>query len=252
MMTEVLAVVPARGGSKSVPGKNLRLLDGKPLVAHQVEAALAADHVTEVIVSTDDKDIADAARDAGANVPFMRPPELATDDVPAIAAFEHAAECWQDEHGTPTYTLGLQPTSPFNTSADIDAAVEMIRRTGCDSVVSVERVTETHPYRAYRLEGDRIKPIEGITVTEPDQRQDRPDVYGFTGAIYLRRTELLFEWDMSDFALGEDMRAVVQSGRSTVEIDTEFQLQLARALAAYDEAVNEFPENVEPPSTFKM
>ncbi|MFC6864710.1 acylneuraminate cytidylyltransferase family protein [Halomicroarcula sp. GCM10025817] len=248
-MTDVLAVVAARGGSKGVPGKNLRLIDGKPLVAYQVEAAVGAEHVDEVIVSTDDETIADAAREVGADVPFTRPADLAGDDVPVIAAFAHAAEYWREEHGTPTYTLGLQPTSPFNPSTDIDTAVEKIRETGSDSVVSVERVTETHPYRAYRLEGDRVKPLEGVTVTAAEQRQDRPDVYGFTGAIYLRQTELLFEWDGDDFALGEDVRAVVQSGRSTVEIDTDFQLELARALAAYDGPEAEFPPGVEPPST---
>ena len=249
-MTEVIAVVPARGGSKGVPGKNLRLLDGKPLVAHQVEAALGAEGVDEVVVSTDDEAITDAAREAGAAVPFVRPAELAADDVPVIAAFAHAAEYWRDEHGNPTYTLGLQPTSPFTTSGEIDSAIEKIRTTDCDSVVSVERVTETHPYRAYRLDGDRVQPIDGLTVTAAEQRQDRPDVYGFTGAIYLRRTELLFEWDGSDFALGEDVRAVVQSGRSTVEIDTAFQLELARALAAYDGPEAELPEGIEPPPTF--
>lgn len=249
-MTEVLAVVSARGGSKGVPEKNLRLLDGKPLVTHQVEAALGADGVDEVVVSTDDEDIAAAAREAGAAVPFERPAELAADDVPVIAAFAHAAEYWRDENGAPTYTLGLQPTSPFTTNAEIGSAIERIRSTDCDSVVSVERVTETHPYRAYRLDGDRVQPIDGLTVTKPDQRQDRPDVYGFTGAIYLRRTELLFEWDGSDFALGEDVRAVVQSGRSTVEIDTEFELRVARALAAYDGPDAEFPDGVEPPATF--
>ncbi|WP_415380077.1 cytidylyltransferase domain-containing protein [Halosimplex sp. TS25] len=249
-MTKVLAVIPARGGSKGVPGKNLRLLDGKPLVAHQIEAALDAETVDEVIVSTDDDEIADAAREAGAAVPFMRPPDLAADDVPVIAAFAHAAEYWREEHGAPAYTLGLQPTSPFTTGAEIDSAVEKIQETGCDSVVSVERVTETHPYRAYRLEDDRVKPIEGLTVTAAEQRQDRLDVYGFTGAIYLRRTELLLTWDGTDFGLGEDVRAVVQSGRSTVEIDTEFQLELARALVAYDGIEAEFPTGVEPPATF--
>lgn len=249
-MTEILAVIPARGGSKGVPGKNLRLIDGKPLVAHQIEAALSASTVDEVIVSTDDEDISAVAREVGASVPFMRPPDLAADDVSVIAALAHAAKYWHNEHGAPTYTLGLQPTSPFNTSSHIDAAVKKIRKTGCDSVVTIERVTETHPYRAYRLDDGRVRPIEGMTVTEPDQRQDRPSVYGFTGAIYLRQTELLLEWEGSDFALGEDVRAVVQSGRASVEIDTEFQLKLARALTAYSEHEKEFPADVEPPSTF--
>lgn len=248
-MIELLAVIPARGGSKGVPGKNLRLLGGKPLIAHQIEAAQKASSVDEIIVSTDHEGVADAAREAGAKVPFLRPDELAADEVPVIAAVKHATEYFRDNHQTPDYVLCLQPTSPFNTSESIDLASEKIRETNCDSVVSVERVTETHPYRSYRLDGDKTSPIEGLTVTSPNQRQDRPDVYGFTGAIYLRRATLLFDWDYEDFGLGDDVRAVVQSGKEAIDIDTEFQLQVARAVIDYGEVDQEFPKGVELPET---
>jgi CMP-N-acetylneuraminic acid synthetase len=246
-MTEMLAVIPARGGSKGVPGKNLRLLAGKPLIAHQIEAAQKASSVDEIIVSTDHLGIADAAEEAGARVPFLRPSELAMDEVPVIAAVKHAVEYFGENNQIPEYVLCLQPTSPFNTSESIDLANKKMRRTDCDSVVSVERVTETHPYRSYRLDDDKIVPIDGLTVTDPDQRQDRPDVYGFTGAIYLRRSELLFDWDYEDFALGDDVRAVVQSGKESLDIDTEFQLQIARAIANYEGVDQEFPDEVELP-----
>lgn len=233
-MTDVLSVVPARGDSKGIPHKNLRLLDGKPLVAHQIEASLGADKVDETIVSTDSQDIATAAREYGANVPFERPAELAADDVPVIDAVKHAVEYWNEHFDRPKYVLCLQPTSPFTTSDQIDSAIEIARRTCGDSVVAISPVTETHPFRAYRLEGDQIRPIKDLTVERPEQRQDRPDMYGFTGAIYLRRTELLLKWNESDFALGEDVRGVIQEGLSAVEIDTPFQLRTARALVEYE------------------
>jgi CMP-N-acetylneuraminic acid synthetase len=248
-MTEILAVIPARGGSKGVPGKNLRLLGGKPLIVHQIEAAQNASSVDEIIVSTDHEGIADAAEGAGAEVPFLRPEELAADEVPAIAAVKHAAEYFRDNHTTPEYVLCLQPTSPFNNSQSIDLASKKIRKTNCDSVVSIERVTETHPYRSYRLDGDKIAAIDGLTVTAPNQRQDRPIVYGFTGAIYLRRAGLLFDWNHEDFALGDDVRAVVQSGKEAIDIDTEFHLQMARAVVDYEGVDQEFPDGVKLPNT---
>lgn len=235
-MTDVVAVVPARGGSKGVPRKNLRPLGRKPLVAHQLETALAAETVDRTILSTDDEEIAAVGRDVGAEVPFIRPSELATDEVPVIAAVKHCAKFLLEDGVVPAYVVCLQPTSPFTTINQLDEAVSKALSTACDSVVSVAPVTETHPYRAYRLDGDQVYPIPGLTETEPLQRQDRPNVYGFTGAIYVRRLEVLLAWEYDDFALGQDIRAVVQHERSSVEIDTEFDLEVARALLNYEEA----------------
>ena len=233
-MTEVLAVVPARGGSKGVPRKNLRDIDGTPMVAYQIRTARSADEVDRTVLSTDDDEIAAVGREYGAEIPFVRPASLATDGVPVIAAVKHCAEFFGDAGDLPSYTVCLQPTSPFTTAKQINDAIQKVKSTGCDSVVSVTEVTETHPYRAYRLEDDRVRPINGITRGTPNQRQDRPAVYGFTGAIYVRKTQLLLKWDGEDFALGDDVRAIVQAAESSVEIDSEFDLRVARALASYE------------------
>lgn len=230
----VIAVVPARSGSKGVPRKNVRELDGKPLLAHQVENALEADTIDRTIVSTDDSEFAAIGRDYGAEVPFTRPDYLATDDVPVIAVYEHAVEHFTERDDRPSHVVGLQPTCPFTDPGMIDAAVKKARETGCDAVASVAEVIEPHPYNTYHLDGDRLEPFEGVTVEEPIQRQDRPDVYSFTGAIFVRTSAVLEAWDGEDYALGTDTRVVEQSERERLDIDTPFDLKVARALAQYD------------------
>jgi len=231
----VLGVVPARSGSEGVRWKNVQPLGGKPLLAHQVENALDAEHVDRVIVSTDDEDFAAIAVNYGAEVPFLRPDRLADDNTPVIAAYQHALEQLNGDHDQITHVVGLQPTCPFTTPAQVDAAVAKAIDTGCDAVASVSEVTEPHPYNTYELDGDQLQPIEGITVQEPLQRQDRPEVYAFTGAIFVRTATVLREWDGADFALGEDTRVIEQSERERIDIDTPFELRVARALVAYDE-----------------
>jgi len=237
-VTDILAVIPARSGSKGIPNKNVRDLSGKPLIAHQIENALDADTVDRTILSTDDDEIAAIGRDLGVEIPFKRPASLATDDVPVIAVYEHAREYYAELGDEPTYVVGLQPTCPFTTSSQVDEAVEKATETDCDAVVSVSEVTETHPYRSYTLTGDRLESFEDVTVHEPLQRQDRPDVYGLTGAIFVRHRAVLERWDNDDFALGEETRVVVQSEAEALDIDTPFDLRTARALVAYDGEVS--------------
>jgi len=233
-MSRTLAVVPARSGSQGVPDKNVREVGGKPLLAHQVENATEAALVDQTIVSTDNEGYADIARDYGAEVPFIRPADISTEDVPVIAAYKHALEYFSERGTDYEYVVGLQPTCPFTAPDEIDAAVEKIRGADADSVASVAKVTETHPHRAFTLDGDRLKPFEDVTVMEPDQRQDRPDVYGLTGAILVREAPLLSGWDGADLALGGTVRTVVQEGAAALDIDSPFDLQVARALAEYE------------------
>src|SRR3990170_965342 len=123
-MSTVLAVIPARGGSKSIPRKNIKPLGGKPLIGWTIDAALQSRMLSRVIVSTDDAEIAQAARECGAETPFLRPPELAQDDSSSISVVLHALQWLEEqEHFSPDYVLLLQPTSPFRNAHDIRAAI---------------------------------------------------------------------------------------------------------------------------------
>jgi len=184
--TLVLAVVPARGGSRGVPRKNIRLLGGHPLLAYTIAAGRASDRVTDLVVSTEDPEIAEVAQSYGANV-IERPDELATDEAPTAPVIQHAIE--QVETATARtfdYVLTLQPTTPFRRGWDIDAAVSLLEATPNPdaSVTSVVRIYDAHPVRVKRLEGDRLKPyIAGDDL--PTRRQDLPPAYLRNGAIYL-------------------------------------------------------------------
>lgn len=191
----VLGLIPARGGSKGFPGKNLAPLAGLPLIAHTVRAARASRRLADVLVSTDSPAIADACRAAGAAVPWLRPPELAGDRTKmqevalhALAAHPHGAEF--------DYLLLLQPTAPLRTAEDIDAAIDLAARHDADSVTSFMPVETHHPYYMYRYTpgGDgRPARVAPFVEYEPGLlRQDFPTCVYRNGAIYLvRRTWFL-------------------------------------------------------------
>ncbi|RTL56014.1 MAG: acylneuraminate cytidylyltransferase family protein [Rhodocyclaceae bacterium] len=174
----VLAIITARGGSKGVPRKNIRMVGGKPLIAHTVEAALAAACVDRVILSTDDSEIAEAAARFGCEVPFMRDPALATDTATsADVIIDALARCPGYD-----YFVLLQPTSPLRTAADIDACAEACLAAGASACVSVREVSES-PFWMYRLGADRtLAPIlPPVTAT---RRQDLETIYALNGAVY--------------------------------------------------------------------
>ena len=182
---KVLAVIPARGGSKAIPDKNIKTLGGKPLIAWTISAALEAGGVDRVIVSTDSQRIAETARAYGAQVPFLRPADLAQDDTPGIAPILHAAQwCLENESYEPDYVLCLQPTSPFRSSGDIDMAIALAQEKEAESVVSVTPV-EHHPnwMQLVDEQGKLVDFIQGGSAV--NKRQDMPPVYALNGAIYL-------------------------------------------------------------------
>lgn len=190
-MSGVLALVTARGGSKGLPGKNLRPLAGKPLIVWTIEAALGSAGIDRVLVSTDDAEIARVSGLAGAEVPFLRPPELARDDSPHIDVVEHAM-WWLDGHAgpPPAYLLLLQPTSPLRTTADIDAALAIARETGAPAVVGVTE-PQPHPLKTYRLAADgTLAPFVESDIAYK-RRQDLPPALAENGAIYLNRCDAL-------------------------------------------------------------
>jgi CMP-N,N'-diacetyllegionaminic acid synthase len=193
---KVLGIITARGGSKGIPGKNLKLLAGRPLLDYSIDAANDTP-LDRLILSTEDKKIADAARALGCEVPFMRPAELARDETPHLPVIQHAVKWLQDQQGyTPDIVLTLQPTSPLRSAADIAAALRMLELSDADSVVSVNEVTaHAHPMRMLKVDEHGLAKL--FATGEPvrnriNRRQDLPKAWVMNGAIYACRTHVLF------------------------------------------------------------
>lgn len=192
---KVLGIITARGGSKGVPGKNLKLLGGKPLIAHTVEA-VADCALDRVILSTEDPRIAEAARTLGVDVPFMRPAELARDETPHLPVIQHAVR-WLAEHQAyrPDVVVILQPTSPLRSAIDIAAALRMLELSDADAVVSVTEVpAHSNPMRMLRVDdhGYATLFVDGQPVRNRiNRRQDLPKAWVMNGAVYACRTAAL-------------------------------------------------------------
>ncbi len=226
MRPSVAGIITARGGSKGIPRKNIRPLAGKPVIAWTIEAARQSPSVQRVLVSTDDEEIARISTDWGAEVPFMRPAELARDDTPHMAVMLHALR-WLTDHqeAQPDYVLLLQPTSPLRTAEDIDAAVQLAVDKDADSVVGMSHSIK-HPYRAKRIAQDGTLaefmtiPLPGTTET---RRQVFPEAYDVNGAIYLVRREVLL--DQHTFQPPRTFPYIMPPHRS-LELDQPWDLYL--------------------------
>jgi len=192
----VLGIVPARSGSKGIPNKNVRLLAGIPLLARAVRAGVEAGIVDRVLLTTDSEEMAAVGRAAGAETPFIRPPDLAQDNTPMLPVIQHALRFVMDEGWTPDIVVLLQPTAPFRRKGDLVKAVELIRSSPeTDSVVSVEAIPDHYaPHFAMKIEGGRLLPFlpEGLRVT---RRQDAPQSYTRNGQFYVMRRTTLLEKD---------------------------------------------------------
>lgn len=194
---KTLGIITARGGSKGLPGKNLRLLAGKPLLAYTVDAAHGSSAIDRLVLSTDDDAIAAAGRALGCEVPFLRPAELARDDTPHLPVVQHAVAWLADHEGyRPDAVLVLQPTSPLRTAGDIRGCLALLERSGADSVVSVSPVgAHAHPMRMLKLNGadEAVLFVTGDKVrARINRRQDLPEAWMMNGALYALRTRVLF------------------------------------------------------------
>ncbi len=223
----VLALIPARGGSKRIPRKNLAPLAGRPLIAWTIEAALAAHSVDRVVVSTDDPEIADTARSLGAGVPFLRPAALAGDQAGSLAVLRHALEALEGTVEACDLVALLQPTSPLRTADDIDAAASLFEARGARAVISV--CPADHPPEwCNRLPADHS--LEGFLPPEARGRrsQDLPPAYRLNGAIYLYRCQDVLQDTVPAFEAG--CYAYLMPRERSVDIDEPFDLRLAEAL----------------------
>lgn len=219
----------ARGGSKGLPGKNIKPLAGKPLIAHSIAVARACPRIETVIVSTDDPAIADVAREWGAEVPFLRPAELATDTAAEWLAWRHAIDWFERERGPFDVFLSLPPTSPFRSAADVEACIDaLLSDPRADAVITV-REAERSPY--FNMVSLDPQGYAGLVIPPPGgiaRRQDAPKVYDITTVAYavrpayIRRADRLFDGAV---------RSVQVPAERALDIDTPYDFELAQAIA---------------------
>ncbi len=225
---KILAVIPARGGSKSVPRKNIVKVNGKPLISYTINAALMVDCLTDVVVSTDDSEIANISRDLGAQVPFIRPEDLASDEAQSAPVIEHALNFMENEKGIKyDAVLMLQPTSPLRTSIHIKESIDLFLSQECDSVVSVVSVGGNHPFRMKRLVGNQLVNYIDQGFWDMRPRQNLPDVYIRNGAIYLIDRDVIINQHQ---LIGSKCLGYVMSDTESANIDTPIDLMLAELL----------------------
>lgn len=191
MTNHYLGVIPARGGSKRIPGKNLVLLNGVPLIDYTLCAARASSRLAAFVVSTDSRQIADHVTGQGCSVPALRPIEMAGDRSPVIHALQHGLAMYERSGGNRVDAIVLlQPTSPLRRGEDIDGAIEIFERSGADTVTAV-RPTHDHPYWTWRdADDDSVAPFFSLAEMSLD-RKDLPAAYAENGAAYVMRRELV-------------------------------------------------------------
>ncbi len=215
---KVLGIVTARGGSKGVPRKNVRLLAGKPLLQYTAEAARAAKLLTKTILTTDDKEIAEVGRQCGLEVPFLRPPELARDDTPTLPVLQHAVRFLEDRGEFFDAICLLQPTNPMRQSSDIDACVALLEKTGVDSVVTVLPVpAEYNPHWVYFRNDDGTFRLSTGEKTPIPRRQLLPPAFHREGSVYVMRRAVLM---LKNSLFGDTLAGQLMDPARSVNIDT--------------------------------
>lgn len=220
---KILAIIPARGKSKVIPRKNIRLLAGKPLIAYSIETALKSKYIDRVVVSTEDDEIADVAKIYGAKV-IKRPEELARDDSPTIDVVFHALDVLKLEDYNPDILVLLQPTSPLRTREDIDNAIKLFLEKDCESVVSV--CESIHLYWSFKIEERYLKPVFDKKYLKM-RRQDLPKLYLPNGAIFVTTPVILRMYN--SFYCNKTLPYIMPTERS-IDIDNEKDFILAEIL----------------------
>jgi CMP-N-acetylneuraminic acid synthetase len=221
--------VPARGGSKGVPGKNVRPLAGQTLLEYTAAAARASGVITRMILSTDSDAIAEAGRRAALEVPFLRPASLAQDDTPMLPVILHALDAVEADAWSPDIVVLLQPTSPLRRPEHIRDAIRLLRETGADSVVTVVEVPRhLSPDYVMRIDGGVLRPFlpEGVRVV---RRQDARLAYSRDGTVYAFRRDTVERFGS---IYGEDCRPLILSAAESLSIDSPADWDAAERILA--------------------
>lgn len=223
---KILALIPARGGSKRLPGKNIRPLGGKPLIVWSIDAANDIPEICDILVSTDDPAIAAICKDAGASVPWVRPAELATDTAGSVDVALHALSWYESKNGAIDGLMLLQPTSPFRTRETIQRGIYLFARHERQAVIGVSPVSD-HPLWTMRIEDGFLKPyIEGYGFQS--RSQDLPPAYSINGCFYLicpaelrSRRSFVGNWTIP---------LLIESHEESLDIDTEWDCRIAQSI----------------------
>ena len=226
----ILALIPARGGSKGIPKKNIKPLLGKPLIVYSIEAAKQSRYIDRVIVSTDSEEIADVARGANAEVPFLRPANISEDMTPDTPVFEHCLQWLKEkENFIPELIVHLRPTGPLRTAEEIDESIEMlISDPNADSIRSIEEPPKP-PFKMWQPEGNYIKPfaeLHGMKDFHTMPRQALPKVYQTTADIGIMRLATVLE---KKSVIGDRVLPYYLK-RPTIDIDHAIDFEIAELL----------------------
>jgi CMP-N-acetylneuraminic acid synthetase len=212
----VLGIIPARGGSKGIPKKNIRILGGRPLLAYTVEVAKKAEIFDRIILSTDCEEIAEVGKILGIEVPFLRPKELSNDETPTLPVIQHAVKFCLREGWCPDFICILQPTAPFRNIQDLVNGYQLIVSTECDSVVSIEEVPEHYlPHFVMRIQDGKLIHFlaDGAKVT---RRQDAVKAYTRSGCFYFTKANVLMS---GNSIYGTDCRPIIVNNDYSVNLD---------------------------------
>lgn len=225
----ILCMINARGGSKGIPGKNKRQLMGQPLIAWSIAVAKNARFISRTIVSTEDEEIAQIARDHGADVPFMRPAELASDASVQFDTIKYNLDRLELEHATQfDAVVLLQPTSPLRTVGDVEGCIALMAESGGDTVITIAELNHFHPKGIWHKCDDeaRLEPYEPIEPTGFNRQTNAP-LYWRTGAVYVIKRDVIVN---KQAIYGDDVRGyLVNEPRSWFNLDSEFDWQLTEA-----------------------
>jgi CMP-N-acetylneuraminic acid synthetase len=232
-MSNVLAIIQARGGSKGIPRKNIKELLGKPLIAWTIEAARAARLVTRVIVSTDDVEIAEVAKEWGAEVPFLRPAELASDEAKSIGLLTHALN-WlsTNENYQTDIVVQLKPTNPLRRAETIDRCVELYKSSpGIDAVITVVKAP-IHPLKTWKFDGEFLTPfvpedVFGIKEASKTPRQKLPEAFGNNSCVHVINPKTILEKQSS---IGTKVKGVILTREESINIDDPIDFLVAEIL----------------------
>ncbi len=229
MKQYIVGFIFARGGSKGIPGKNIRLLAGKPLIAYAIESAFQSEFIDRVVVSTDDEKIAQVSREFGAEVPFVRPKELALDNTPEWMAWQHAIRTLkeQDKGRKLDIFVSIPPTSPLRAVEDVDNAIQTLLESDANIVITVKKAGRHPSFNMITLDEHNwaklVLPLDKQII----RRQDAPLVFDMTTVAYVARPKFIME---SKAIFDGKVKSVIIPEERSIDIDTELDFQFAEYL----------------------